>query len=109
VERHARALSGCRRCYRSYLAAAYEGLGRVDEAIALHEAAYTEFNAFPPNAVLDRLVATERLGPLYEARGDHDLALAAYARFMERWRDADPELRPRVQAAERAMARLREG
>jgi eukaryotic-like serine/threonine-protein kinase len=104
----ARALSSCRRCYRSYLAAAYERLGRVDEAIALHEAAYTEFNPFPPNAVLDRLVANERLGPLYEARGDHDLALAAYARFIERWRDADPELQPRVRAAERAMARLRE-
>jgi hypothetical protein len=33
--------------------------------------------------------------------------MAAYARFLDRWRDADPELRPRVQTAERALARLR--
>jgi eukaryotic-like serine/threonine-protein kinase len=104
----AREMSGCRRCYRSYLAEAYELLDRLDEAIALHEAAFTELPMFPPAAVLHRLVATERLGPLYEARGDHARALEAYARFADRWRDADPELQPRVQTALRAIARLRD-
>jgi eukaryotic-like serine/threonine-protein kinase len=103
----ARAVGGCRRCFRSYLAEAYEELGRLDEAIALHEAAYTEFHAFAPEALLHRMVANERLGPLYEAMGDRDRAMAAYARFLDRWRNADPELRTRVQTAERALARLR--
>jgi tetratricopeptide (TPR) repeat protein len=41
----------------------------------------------------------ERMGQAYEAVGDLEAAAAAYARFVEAWADADPELQPRVEAA----------
>jgi eukaryotic-like serine/threonine-protein kinase len=103
----ARAGRNCSYCYRGYLADAYEQLGRIDEAIALHESSLRETHELVPLGVLDRTVAIQRLGPLYEAAGRRDEALAAYARFVERWRDADPHLQSRVQAARRAIERLR--
>ncbi|UCC48864.1 MAG: tetratricopeptide repeat protein [Gemmatimonadota bacterium] len=48
----------------------------------------------------------ERLAGLYELRGDRERAAQHYNRFIELWRDADPELQPRVQAARRALERL---
>ncbi|NIP58167.1 MAG: hypothetical protein GWM92_05310, partial [Gemmatimonadetes bacterium] len=44
-------------------------------------------------------VLLERLGTLYEERGDTAEALDAWRRLAERWRDADPRFRPRVEAA----------
>ena len=45
------------------------------------------------------------LGRAYEALGEMDQAVAAYAEFVEAWATADPELQPRVDAA---RARLEE-
>jgi DNA-binding SARP family transcriptional activator len=42
----------------------------------------------------------ERLGQLYDEQGDRTKAVEYYARFAELWKDADPELQPRVQAAQ---------
>lgn len=53
------------------------------------------FDALVPLADLH-----ERLGPLYEARGEPEEAAAHYSAFVELWQDADPELQPRVQAAQ---------
>jgi tetratricopeptide (TPR) repeat protein len=97
----------CRRCYRAQLAAAYEAAGRPDEAIALYESILTELEGLYPVAAMERPVAIERLGPLYEARGDTVNAKRYYARFAELWKDADPKLQPRVRAATAALERLR--
>ena len=51
----------------------------------------------------------ERLGQLHEERGDAEQAVEHYTRFVELWRDADPELRPRVEAARVVVARLAGG
>jgi tetratricopeptide (TPR) repeat protein len=48
----------------------------------------------------------ERLGQLYEDRGDPAKAAEYYGRFVELWAEADPELQPRVEAARRALERL---
>ena len=48
----------------------------------------------------------ERLGELYEERGDTEKAIYYYGKLAELWSDADPELQPRVAAARRAMAAL---
>ncbi len=45
-----------------------------------------------------------RQAQIYERLGDRPAARAHYARFVDLWRDADPELRPQV---EQARARLR--
>ena len=48
----------------------------------------------------------ERLGELYEARHDPERAAIMYRRMVALWREADPELRPRVAAVERRLAAL---
>lgn len=47
-----------------------------------------------------------RLGELYEARGDRAKAREDYGRFVDLWREADPELQPAVADARAAIKRL---
>jgi hypothetical protein len=48
----------------------------------------------------------ERLGRLYEST-NRDRAAAHLAAFIDLWKDADPELQPRVATAREKLARLR--
>jgi tetratricopeptide (TPR) repeat protein len=50
--------------------------------------------------------AYERLGMLYEERGDIEKAIYYYGLLAELWKDADPELQPWVEAARRAIEAL---
>jgi hypothetical protein len=43
---------------------------------------------------------------LYEGLGDTAKAIANYRGFIELWKNADPELQPRVADAKRRLARL---
>jgi hypothetical protein len=69
-----------------------EGIRRVEQMI-LQEGALLAFAAVP-------------LAEAYIADGRLDDARSLYARFIQLWRDADPELQPRVQAAADALARI---
>jgi hypothetical protein len=51
----------------------------------------------------------KRLGELYEARGDKARAASHYARFVELWKSADPELQPKVREVRARLARLSAG
>jgi hypothetical protein len=44
---------------------------------------------------------------LHERRGELDEAARYYARFIDMWADADDHLQPRVEAARRALERIR--
>ncbi len=86
-------------------ARAWDQAGRRDSAIVYYER-YVEpewqgrvfsMHHLPP--------IHERLGQLYDEAGDLESAAQHYARFVELWAEADPELRPRVEAAQ---ARLEE-
>ena len=48
----------------------------------------------------------KRLGELYEAQGDKQKAASYYTKFVELWKNADPELQPKVAEVRRALARL---
>jgi hypothetical protein len=48
----------------------------------------------------------KRLGELYEAKGDRKKATEYYSKFVEVWKDADPELQPGVKEIRGRMARL---
>ena len=54
-------------------------------------------------------VVHQRLGELYEAKGARERALAHYRLFLELWKDADPELQPRVTDARQRVAALTRG
>jgi hypothetical protein len=47
-----------------------------------------------------------RAGELYEARSDRERAASSYQRFLDLWRDADPELQPQVVEVRRRLAAL---
>jgi hypothetical protein len=48
----------------------------------------------------------KRLGELYEARGDRKRAADYYGKFVDLWKDADPELQPAVTEIRQRLARL---
>jgi tetratricopeptide (TPR) repeat protein len=51
---------------------------------------------------------SRRLGELYEARGDRAKAAAYYQKFVDLWKNADPELQPQVAEIRQRLARLRD-
>ena len=108
--RRSHAEHACTGCLAE-LAWVFERAGRPDSAITYYEAYLDEPDLF--RLSIDgrwRARSHERLGALYEARGDQEEAARHYAAFVSLWEDADPELQPRVEAARRALARLtREG
>jgi hypothetical protein len=53
-----------------------------------------------------RADAEELRGRIAEQRGDTTAAIGAYRNLVELWRDADPELQPRVAAARAALGRM---
>jgi tetratricopeptide (TPR) repeat protein len=48
----------------------------------------------------------KRLGELYESKGDTQRSAGHYLAFIDLWKNADPELQPRVQEAKRRLAHL---
>jgi tetratricopeptide (TPR) repeat protein len=80
---------------------------QVDSAIVSGER-YLAMPA-PFRAMLDqyfRAGILQRLGEMYEAKGDFDKTLTHYQAFVELWKDADPELQPRVRDVRGRIERL---
>ena len=48
----------------------------------------------------------QRLGEMYEAKGNIDKAVTHYQAFVDLWKDADPELQPRVRDVRGRIERL---
>jgi tetratricopeptide (TPR) repeat protein len=86
---------------------AFEGLGMADSVIARYEAwmGRRQLRGRISDDSPDLPLALERLGQLYDAKGDTENAALYYAQFVEMWEDADADLQPRVAAA---RARLEE-
>jgi hypothetical protein len=87
---------------------AHDQLGNADSAIVAGEA----FIAAPHFAKLAIDAAflpplRQRLGELYEAKGNAPKALENYEAFVSLWKDADPELQPRVRDVRARIERLR--
>jgi tetratricopeptide (TPR) repeat protein len=104
----------CERMAFLEVAQAHDRAGRVDSAIA----AYRRFAELqgarmlgPPRAFdvkTPKLAPTwRRLGELYESKGDNRSAIDAYERFLDLWRNADPELQPIVRQVRERSDRLR--
>ena len=98
---------GCEVCEVPLLALAQELGGQADSAIAAYEwyLDTKRMDRMDPD-VLYMPFVHERLGALYEARGQRGKALRHYEAFVALWKDADPALQPRVGAARQRLAAL---
>ena len=104
-------MGACEDCRSAVLGRAYDEAEMPDSAIAEMER-YANKRPSPERIYFDAvyLAATlKRLGELYDARGDRAEAAEAYSRFVELWKDADPELQPHVDAARKRLDMLRGG
>jgi eukaryotic-like serine/threonine-protein kinase len=98
----------CTICVLPQLASAYDRAGKTDSAIAVFER-YLKTPDFAHVAIDGQYAAAthKRLGEMYEAKGDRTNALDHYDKFVELWKNADPELQPQVADVRRRIARLR--
>jgi tetratricopeptide (TPR) repeat protein len=98
--------NACQTCSYAWLARAYDQLGHADSATALYE----EFAELRSSGIwydgAHLAHSYMRLGELYEQRGEREKAIEYYGRFVELWENADAELRPWVEQATEAIARL---
>ena len=104
-------MGGCEDCRSAVLGRAFDQADMTDSAIVEMER-YANKRPSPDRIYFDAvyLAATlKRLGELYDARGDRAEAAEAYSRFVELWKDADPELQPHVEAARKRLEMLRSG
>jgi tetratricopeptide (TPR) repeat protein/tRNA A-37 threonylcarbamoyl transferase component Bud32 len=97
----------CTICALPGLARAYDMAGEGDSVLALYE----RYVATPwlERIELDYFIlpaAYVRLGELYEERGNRERAILYYDKFVELWRDADPELHPSVRDVQERLSRL---
>ena len=97
----------CAVCGLFELGRAYERAGQRDSALAVYGRAVTTpgmLRMFEEAATLGPTY--KRLGELYEEGGQLDKARDNYARFLDLWKNADPELQPLVRDVKQRLARL---
>ena len=90
-----------------FRARAWEGAGQPDSAIVEYETFLTRPVSVPFPGVIWRARVHERLGALYESKGDLQKAGEHYARFIELWENAEPELQPAVRDARQRLAAIK--
>jgi DNA-binding SARP family transcriptional activator/Tfp pilus assembly protein PilF/TolB-like protein len=107
----------CLLCTLPLLGRAYDLAGQSDSALAIYEryTATPEMARVHPDSYGNWLslkdpywlpLIYDGLAALYEQNGNTEKALEYYAKLVELWKDADPELQPRVAAARRAIRAL---
>jgi eukaryotic-like serine/threonine-protein kinase len=101
--------SGCTICLPFNLGRAFDAEGMADSAIVQFEIYARSPEFFRWHEDLDPSVLAmvhERLGRLYETKGDPAKAAEHLRAFVDLWSGADPELQPRVVAARAKLKRL---
>jgi tetratricopeptide (TPR) repeat protein len=97
----------CARCADHMRARIWEAAGNRDSALAAYERALTR--PAPGSASFEEASipqAYRRLGELYEQQGDRAKAADWYQKFVDLWREADPELQPVVAEVKQRLAQL---
>jgi tetratricopeptide (TPR) repeat protein len=95
----------CPICSSIGLAEAFDQARAPDSAIAAYEryVKTPDLNRLSSDATW-LAGALKRVGELYEARGEREMARYYYNRFVELWKDCDPQLRPQVTRVLRQLA-----
>ena len=97
----------CQPCADHSVGRAFDLAGRPDSAIVYYEKYLAP--AFNWRQWVDgkwKGRTLERLGRIYDEKGDLERAAGYYGMFVDLWADADPELQPRVQAARSRMEEI---
>jgi tetratricopeptide (TPR) repeat protein len=99
--------SPCLTCRDPEIGLAFDRLEQADSTIAVYE--HYVNTPDPGRWTLDGWELARilrRLGELHEAKGNREKAIDYYQRFLAEWKDADPELQPRVTEIRQRLARL---
>jgi tetratricopeptide (TPR) repeat protein/tRNA A-37 threonylcarbamoyl transferase component Bud32 len=92
------------------LGRAFDLANQPDSAIAELEALIAlRWDSRLDNDGLQLAGSHKRLGELYDAKGDREKAISHLSKFVELWKNADPELQPAVNDAKRRLAKLQAG
>ena len=97
----------CTTCGLYALGRLADRAGRADSALTLYDR--TANTPSFQGLLIDPFQlapALKRSGELYEAKGDRATAADRYRRFVDLWKDADPELQPGVREVRLRLARL---
>jgi len=98
---------GCGSCGLYDLARLADGAGRADSALGLYQRAISAPSVWRYLSDAYNLAsALKRMGELSEARGDTKRAAEYYGRFVELWKDADPELQAGVREVRSRLGKL---
>lgn len=92
----------CRLCPDARMGHVFDRLGQVDSAVARYGRVVADPGS-NTSAIWELPLVLERVAELHDAAGRSNEALANYSRFIELWRNADADLQPRVQAAQRRV------
>jgi tetratricopeptide (TPR) repeat protein len=98
---------GCFTCGLFELGRSYDKLGQRDSAVTVYERAVNTNGMgrlFEQSTNLGPMY--RRLGELYEERGQLDRARDYYTRFVDLWKNADPDLQPFVRDVRQRLVRL---
>jgi tetratricopeptide (TPR) repeat protein len=109
--------NACQVCLPVNIARAFDAAHERDSAIVMYEkyvtTPYFERLDIPlfvqfvdPVDPVFLAGVRRRLGALYEAKGDTAKAVEYYRAFVEQWKNADPELQPRVAEVKRRLQAL---
>jgi eukaryotic-like serine/threonine-protein kinase len=99
----------CTQCLPGELGRAYDAASMPDSAIANYERYLATPSASRLRTDTDLLAGIhKRLGELYEAKGERGKAAGHYVTFVELWKNADPELQPKVAEVRQRLARLQD-
>ena len=99
----------CASCLSFNLARAFDAGGQADSAAVMFERYLATPFLLKSTLLMDPIrvpAIRERLGQIYEAKGDAEQAAVHYRAFIDLWENADAPLQPRVAEARRRLERL---
>jgi eukaryotic-like serine/threonine-protein kinase len=102
-----RTWASCDRCSMINLARAFDLAGQRDSAIAYFQQFVATQHGWLDEDQDWLAGSYKRLGELYETAGDLPKAVTNLEKFVELWKDADPELQPKVRDTRERLTRIR--
>ncbi len=96
----------CDLCMEYELAYAFDQLGQADSAAAYYAARIHAGSSWDPMDPNYYPLALVRLGEIAQQKGDRKAAAAYYTKFLDLWKNADPDMQPRVREVRQHLAEV---